>query len=242
MMILRQFVNRRNQAAFIIGVLICAMATVYAVIDAISSDFNAVPTFALNDTVLVIDAGHGGIDGGAIGVDGSKESDINLAIAKKLFAASVFAGKRALMTRIDDCSQTENIKYSEHKELEYRAELTNRTQNPVLVSIHQNYYPTAQPCGAQVIYSANGESEQLGNIFQTNIVNCLENYNRHLAQKDNNRLYVLENVSCPAILVECGFVSNHFDIGKLTDSSYQTALAAVMLASYIQFSSEKTNI
>ncbi|MDO4982028.1 MAG: N-acetylmuramoyl-L-alanine amidase [Eubacteriales bacterium] len=242
MMLLRQFVYRRDRIAFAIGVMICAAATIYAVTDAIWLNSDMVPVFSSDDTVLVIDAGHGGIDGGAIGVDGSKESDINLAIAKKLFAASVFAGKRAIMTRVDDRSQTENDQYSEHSELKYRADLANSTKNPVLVSIHQNYYPTAQPGGAQVIYSANGRSERLGGIFQTNIVNSLESDNRHLAQKDNNRLYVLENVSCPAVLVECGFVSNHFDIGKLTDSSYQTALAAVMLASYIQFSAEKADI
>ena len=240
-MILRKFVSKRDQAAFMLGVMICAAATAFAIFDAIAHPL-AVPAFARDDRVLVIDAGHGGIDGGAIGVDGSKESDINLAIARKLFAVSVFTGKRALMTRADDCSQTENIRYSEHQELEYRADIVNAEADPVLISIHQNCYPTAQPSGAYVIYSANGKSEKLGNIFQTNITSALEPDSRHVAQRDNNRLFVLENVSCPAVLVECGFVSNHFDIGRLTDSGYQTALAAVMLASYIQFISETSNI
>ena len=242
MMILRQFVRRREQLAFAIGVLICASATLYAVIDAIWLNNDLKPVFAARDAVLIIDAGHGGIDSGAIGVDGSKESDINLAIARKLFLLSAFEGKRALMTRVDDSSQTEKTNYSEHKELVYRTDLANNTPDSVLISIHQNFYPTAQPWGAQIIYSSNGQSENLGNLIQNNIVSCLEPQNRHLAQRDNNKLYVLENVSCPAVLVECGFVSNHFDIGKLTDGSYQTALAAVILASYIQFSSDKVNI
>lgn len=184
---------------------------------------------------LVIDAGHGGVDGGALGVDGSRESDINLAIALKLRAICDFTGCSSVMTRIDDSTQTKDTNYSEHKELVYRTELASSIPNAVFMSIHQNCYPTAQPSGAQVIYSRNGVSEAFGRLTHENIIRLLDSQNRRVAEPDKNRLYVLSNLNCPAILVECGFVSNHSDITKLNDPSYQRSLALVLMGSYIQF-------
>lgn len=221
---------------------IIALAAVLGVFTALSTfaanlDFSkAVDASATqNENTLVIDAGHGGIDGGAIGADGSRESDINLAIALRLKAVSDFCGKSTVMTRIDDSRGSNALTYSEHDELVYRADIVNSTANPVLLSIHQNCYPTAQPSGAQVLYSSNGNSESFGRLLHGNIVTKLEPENRRVAEPDKNKLYILSNVECPAVLVECGFVSNHADITKLTDSRYQTALSAVLMASYIQF-------
>lgn len=187
------------------------------------------------EATLVIDAGHGGIDGGAVGADGSRESDINLAIALRLQAVSAFCGQSAVMTRTDDSRGADALSYSEHEELVYRTQVVNATPNAVLLSIHQNCYPTAQPSGAQVLYSSNGKSEDFGRLVHDNLVNSLDPQNRRVAEPDKNRLYILSNVDCPAILVECGFVSNHSDITKLTDSRYQTALSTVLMASYLQF-------
>lgn len=187
------------------------------------------------EATLVIDAGHGGIDGGAVGADGSRESDINLAIALRLQAVSAFCGQSAVMTRTDDSRGADALSYSEHEELVYRTQVVNATPNAVLLSIHQNCYPTAQPSGAQVFYSSNGKSEDFGRLMHDNLVSSLDPQNRRVAEPDKNRLYILSNVDCPAILVECGFVSNHSDITKLTDSRYQTALSTVLMASYLQF-------
>lgn len=192
----------------------------------------------LEESTLVIDAGHGGIDGGATGADGSKESDINLAIALRLQAVSAFCGQSCVMTRTDNSRGADAQTYSEHEELVYRTELVNATPNAVLLSIHQNCYPTAQPSGAQVIYSSNGQSELFGKLTHNNLITCLDPENRRVAEPDKNDLYVLSNVECPAILVECGFVSNYSDITKLTDTRYQTALATVLMSSYLQFVSE----
>lgn len=220
-------------------VALAAMLGVFTALSAFAAnlDFSkaAVAATATDERTLVIDAGHGGIDGGAIGADGSRESDINLAIALRLQAVSAFCGKRAVMTRTDDSRGANALTYSEHDELVYRADVVNSTENPVLLSIHQNCYPTAQPSGAQVLYSSNGQSEQLGRLLHGNIVAALEPQNRRVAEPDKNRLYILSNVECPAVLVECGFVSNHSDVTKLTDSRYQTALSTVLMASFIQF-------
>lgn len=195
----------------------------------------AVSAVLPEEATLVIDAGHGGIDGGAVGADGSRESDINLAIALRLQAVSAFCGQSAVMTRTDDSCGADALSYSEHEELVYRTQVVNATPNAVLLSIHQNCYPTAQPSGAQVLYSSNGKSEDFGRLMHDNLVSSLDPQNRRVAEPDKNRLYILSNVDCPAILVECGFVSNHSDITKLTDSRYQTALSTVLMASYLQF-------
>ena len=235
MKIMRSFVQMKNDFAFLLAVVICLVGGIGSIVYSIRS-YTSVPVSALRQkTVLVIDAGHGGIDGGAIGVDGTRESDINLAIAQRLRALAVFCGKATVMTRSDDAANCEYRDYSEHRELVRRADLANATPGAVLISVHQNCYPTALPQGAHVIYSGNGKSDQFGSILQKNITATVDKNNRRVAQPDKNKLYILSNVSCPAVLVECGFMSNHFDIGNLKDGNYQKAFAAVLFASFIQF-------
>ena len=235
MKIMRSFVQMKNDLAFLLAVFICLVGGIGSIVVNIRSYTSAPVSAYGTKNVLVIDAGHGGIDGGAIGVDGTKESDINLAIAQKLNLLAAFCGKESVMTRVDDSSDCEYDKYSEHKELVRRTEIANKVSGAVLISIHQNCYPTALPQGAHVIYSGNGSSAQLGKIIQENITATVDKNNRRVAQPDKDKLYILSNVECPAVLVECGFMSNHFDIGNLKDSNYQKSLSAVLLASYIQF-------
>ena len=158
-------VKKPLSAVILFGILLCA-AAVY--IFPIRSD--RVPASAgYTPRTLVIDAGHGGIDGGAISDDGTKESDINLAIALRLDSIVRFCGQKTVMTRLDDSLKTDMISYSEHKDLESRAAMINNTANAVLISIHQNDYPTAQPKGAQVLYSSHEGSERLGKLLQANV-------------------------------------------------------------------------
>ena len=190
---------------------------------------------SLGSFTLVIDPGHGGIDGGAVAVDGTKESDINLAIALKLRALAEFYALENVMTRQDDSSRSSAERYSEHEDLVSRADFVNAAENPVLISIHQNCFPTGQPSGPQVLYAASEASESLGKLTHQNLIGNLYPGNRRVAEPASKKLYVLNHVSCPAILVECGFLSNLSDLGKLSDSSYQTTLSAVLMASYLQY-------
>lgn len=190
---------------------------------------------SMGDFTLVIDPGHGGIDGGAVAADGTKESDINLAIALKLRALAEFYALENTMTRQDDSSRSSAERYSEHEDLVSRADFVNAAENPVLISIHQNCYPTGQPSGAQVLYAATEASESLGKLTHKNLIGSLYPGNRRVAEPASRKLYVLNHVSCPAILVECGFLSNLSDLGKLSDSNYQTMLSAVLMASYLQY-------
>lgn len=189
---------------------------------------------------LVIDAGHGGIDGGAVSDDGTKESDINLAIALRLNSIVLFCGQKTVMTRLDDVPKTDILSYSENRDLKGRTELANSVPNAVLISIHQNCYPTAQPKGAQVLYSAYGDSERLGRLMQSALVGKLDPGNRRLAVPAPRELYLTANTRCPAVLVECGFMSNNFEVLKLKDPAYQNALALVIASSYMEYISGKT--
>lgn len=184
---------------------------------------------------LVIDAGHGGIDGGAVSADGTRESGINLAIALRLESIVRFCGQKTMMTRWNDDSKEDILSYSEHESLKERADLANSVQSAVLVSIHQNDYPTAQPQGAQVLYSSFGGSEKLGKLIQSALVEKLDPGNRRLAVPAPRELYLTANTRCPAVLVECGFMSNNFEVLKLKDPSYQNALALLIAASYLQY-------
>lgn len=184
---------------------------------------------------LVIDPGHGGIDGGAIAFNGTKESDINLAIARKLQALAEFFGVPTIMTRIDDSRRTDPASYSEHEDLVHRTELINAVPRAVLISIHQNCYPTSQPSGAQVLYAASERSRSLGERAHTELVIYLQPENRRLAEPAPEKLYITSHVRCPAILVECGFLSNLTDLQNLEDDSYQTSLSAVLMHAYWGF-------
>lgn len=188
-----------------------------------------------NSKTLVIDPGHGGIDSGALGADGTRESDINLAIALRLRAVAELYGQENTLIRQDDSSKCDTEDYSEHRDLECRTALVCAERNPVYVSIHQNHFPTAQAGGVQVIYAPGAESETLGRIMHQNIINALYPYCRRVAEPAAKKLYILSHVQCPAVLVECGFVSNPSDLENLKRPAFQTSLAVLMMASYLQY-------
>ena len=218
---------------FILIICICVVSAVIT----IALDTAVVQAEKPTETTctLVIDPGHGGIDGGAISTDGTKESDINLAVALKLRAIAEFVGQRTVMTREDDNWRTDAASYSEHEDLVHRTEIINAAPNAILFSIHQNCFPTAQPSGAQVLYAKYEGSEVLGKITHNNLISCLDPENRRVAEPASEKLYITANVRCPAILVECGFMSNNFDVLKLKDDSYQLSLALVLICSFLQY-------
>lgn len=186
-------------------------------------------------STLVLDAGHGGIDGGAISDSGLKESDINLQIALKTEALVRFLGIDTVMTRETDTDNSDNKAYSEHDNLVQRVKLANSTENAVLISIHQNEFPSAVVSGAEVMYSDNDDSKALGLITQDNLVALLDSSNRRVARPAPKELLLTSSVECPTILVECGFMSNPQEVQKLASNDYQLKLAAILAGSYIQF-------
>lgn len=189
--------------------------------------------------VLVVDAGHGGADGGAVAPNGTQESTINLAIALRLEALADFWGITTVMTRT-----AENIQYPEdavsiaqmkRADQNARLELINDTPGAVLISIHQNCYPSEAPNGIQVFYGYTDPSRNFAEITQNNLTEFLCPNNRRVEAEIDSGIYLMRNARCDAILVECGFISNPNELSQLTTDDYQTKLAAVMLASYLQY-------
>ena len=139
------------------------------------------------------------------------------------------------MTRETDTDNSENKAYSEHDNLVKRAELANSTENAVLISIHQNKFPSAVVSGAEVMYSDNDDSKALGLLTQDNLVALLDTSNRRVARPAPKELLLTSSVECPTILVECGFMSNPQEAQKLASNEYQLKIAAILAGSYIQY-------
>ena len=196
----------------------------------------------IDQPILLIDPGHGGADGGAVSADGQIESGINLDIASRLHSLCTFLGVPSRLTRDSEklCYPPELQTLSAMKKWDThaRVELINRTENAVLLSIHQNFYPSPGPCGAQTFYAPTAGSAAFSGIVQKKLTETLCPGNRRLSSPAEESIYIMSHVTCPAVLVECGFLSNPEEAAKLTDSTYQIKLAAVLAASYLQYQEE----
>ena len=186
----------------------------------------------------VLDAGHGGEDGGAVSADGVKESGINLAVTLRLDALLRFLGRETVLTRAADVSVysegAETLRQKKASDLKNRVALVNATPDAVLVSIHQNSLPTAPRVqGAQVFHSASERSAALARAVQETLnesVNAAEKHEKPI----ENTVYLMKNVTCPAILVECGFLSNAEEAARLQQPAHQTKLALAVAAGLLR--------
>ena len=175
---------------------------------------------------IVIDSGHGFFDAGKIGVSGALEKDINLAIALKLKADLESQGFHVRMTRENDVQLYDGMRPSDKKEdMQKRVSLMTDENCILAVSIHQNSYPEEYVHGAQVFYY-NGSSggEQLAGLIQTQLVQDLDPEN-HRQIKPNDSYYLLKKTKGTIVIVECGFLSNAAEAGKLCDEAYQDRVA-----------------
>lgn len=141
-----------------------------------------------NCHTLLIDAGHGGVDGGAVSADGLKESDVNLAIALRMSGLCDLVGIGHQLTRESDVGCLESESYSEHDDLVARAQMANSIPECVLISVHQNKYPSDIVRGAEIMYAQTPESKELGVITQSNMVSALDPENRRVAHSAPSQL------------------------------------------------------
>lgn len=186
---------------------------------------------ALNQTakgtkeVVVIDPGHGGFDPGKVGVSQSLEKDINLAISKKLSDLLASSGYTVYMTRTEDVALCQGGERSKKlADMKNRVAMIEKKRPSLVVSIHQNSF-SAGTKGAQVFYHAKSEEgKQLAGILQQTIREAVEDDN-HRVEKANDSYYMLRKVSCPLVIVECGFLSNPEEEALLQDENYQKKMA-----------------
>ena len=195
---------------------------------------------ARSGPTLVIDAGHGGLDGGASAADGTLESALNLQIALRVEQLAKLFGVSTVMTRsseaLDYPDESATIHAKKVWDQKTRVALINSTENALLLSIHQNTYPDARPNGTEVLYAKTDGSKELAELTHANLINCLNPENRRVAAPISDAIYLMKSVDCTAILVECGFLSNPAETEKLKSGTYQTQLAAVLVGSFLQYS------
>jgi N-acetylmuramoyl-L-alanine amidase len=191
--------------------------------------------------IPVIDAGHGGPDGGAVSRTGDSESGINLDIALRIDLIFRLYGIPSLMTRMEDVSlhspDAATLRQKKNSDLRNRVRIINSTLNTTLISIHQNSFPDSRYKGAQVFYSENPESKPLALVMQGFLRNSLDKENSRVPARSS--AYLLENVDCPAVMIECGFLSNTQEAALLMEDHYRVKVAAGISAAYLYYSRQE---
>ncbi len=183
-----------------------------------------------NRKTVIIDAGHGGVDGGATSCTGVLESQINLEIALKLDDLMHLLGIDTLMIRTTDCSvytKGETIAQKKVSDLKERVRVVNSVQDGLLISIHQNHFPSEKYSGAQVFYAPTEGSKNLAGNLQRAFIQTI-NPDSHRAIKKADSVYLMQHINCTGILIECGFISNRNEEYLLRDAVYQRKICSVI--------------
>lgn len=193
--------------------------------------------YAKQKACIVIDAGHGGVDGGATSCTGKPESTFNLEISLRLNDLLHFLGYETKMVRTTDISvytKGETIAQKKVSDLKERVRLVNDTPNALLISIHQNNFSDGRYSGAQVFYASTEGSQLLAKQMQDAFVSTLNPGSSRQSKKCSG-VYLMEHIECTGILVECGFLSNAQEEAKLRTPQYQQKLCCVIASTVIGF-------
>lgn len=185
-------------------------------------------------TRIVLDAGHGGMDGGAVGVNQVVEKHINLSIALKLRDLLEVSGFDVIMTRETDVSLHDpaitGVAQKKRSDMYSRLKLIEENPDAIFISIHQNKFEQSQSNGSQVFYGTkNSDSEILAASVQSSIRELLQKENKRETKPSGKEFFLLYNPEIPAIMVECGFISNPEECAKLVTDSYQDQIAFAIM-------------
>lgn len=218
--------------------LITAIIVIFATLGA----DQAVTTMAEHTPIqrrhtIVIDAGHGGVDGGATSCTGVLESQLNLQIALRLDDLCHLLGYGTRMIRTTDVSvytEGSTIAAKKVSDLRQRVRMVNETDNAILISIHQNIFADSQYDGAQVFYAPTDGSKELAAHLQTALIASV-NPGSNRRCKPGDSIYLLQRVQYPGILLECGFLSNPEEEAKLRSPEYQKKLCCVIVSSLSRY-------
>ena len=233
--------RRRSFVLAIVIILIVAFSTIVSV--------HSLSMISKNDAVdaagvpykklIILDAGHGGEDCGAVGVSGVFEKDLNLAVAKTVGSLLEKEGYLVVYTRSEDkllYGENENIKgIRKISDLKNRCKIAESYPDSIFVSIHMKSFGDSQYSGLQVYYSTkNSESGVLASSIQNKVKELLQPENNR-ATKPGKDIYVLENISTDAVLIECGFLTNDEECKKLSEKEYQNRLSFSIVCGIIEY-------
>ena len=188
---------------------------------------------------LVLDAGHGGFDGGAVSPNGVTEQEINLSVVKKVESLAGLFGIPTQLTRKDDNALDYEpgraVRENKVADIKARQRICEQVENPVFVSIHLNKFEQSRYFGAQVFYGEkHSDSKGIAESIQAALKSGISNGNNRVAKPAGDSIYLMRTLTCPALIVECGFLSNPDDEAALVRDDYQTRLAVCILAGYLQ--------
>lgn len=191
---------------------------------------------------FVIDAGHGGEDGGAVSVSGYPESMINLDIALKLEQILALYGVSPVMLRNEDISLHDDtattLREKKTSDLKNRVSMVQNTDRAVLVSIHQNSFQESRYKGAQVFFAPTEGSQELASLMQPALAAALDPNNERQAKPIPDTVYLMNHITCPAILIECGFLTNPEEEVLLRQDAYQMKIASAITSVLVQLDME----
>jgi N-acetylmuramoyl-L-alanine amidase len=185
---------------------------------------------ALLGKTIVIDAGHGGFDPGAIGVTGLLEKDVNLAVSRRVANLLRQVGAEVVETRTEDAALSETKREDIHR----RVEIAEECDADLFITVQANSIPQEQWHGAQVFYAAgSSEGQGLSESIQQSMTEVLQNTERRAKSIEN--IYVVNSLAVPSIVVECGFLSNYEEEALLADSKYQQLVAYAIFLGIIEY-------
>lgn len=180
---------------------------------------------------VIIDPGHGGIDVGTVGIDGSLEKNINLSISLDLYDYLMVSGINAVLTRDGDYEVYRAGEKRTKSDLYNRMDFINSVPDSILISIHQNHFENEAEWGTQVWFSPNDEiSPTLADKILQSVKKNIQPENKRENKVSDNSYYILYKAQKPSVMVECGFVSNKNENNKLQDKEYQKDMAYSILA------------
>ncbi len=213
---------------------------------------------ALNETVIftdgasatarpriVIDAGHGGFDGGAKAPDGTEEKALNLDIAHALAAMLTVCGFDVTMTRQTDdgLQNADDTTIRQKKVSDMHARLALYEEAQLVISIHQNMFAAKSCHGSQVFYSPNHPfSKVLASCVREQLISQIQPDNTRELKAGNKDIFLLHKATVPTVLVECGFLSNAEELARLKDAEYQRQLAFAIACGAMNFTAQKGSV
>ncbi len=209
-----------------------------------SYSYRPVKTDAQLTRIVILDAGHGGEDGGTSAPDGTPEKDINLLISNDIGAFFDFFGVDYIPVRTADVSVCDDgldtVRKRKYSDIMNRYSLVNSISDSVLLSIHQNYFQQPEYSGTQVFYAEKtGDSKELAESIQNSVVTALQPENARAVKAADENIYLLHKAKTTSVMVECGFLSNPGECEKLKTNSYQTQMAYFIFRGTLNYLSDE---
>lgn len=235
-------INAIFEVVSVVAFIVLAVAISFSLtVNSLASGELAPVSASVDAPLVIIDAGHGGEDVGAIGVNGVYEKDLNLQFAFTLGEMLLNEGYDVFYTRTQDkllYTEEENIKgMRKIYDLKNRAQIVNEKMPSMFISIHMNYFSEEKYSGFEVYYrKSDSQSQRLAYDIADEVKHGVDNSNKR-TPKEGEDIYLLKNTTCPAVLLECGFISNAKECEKLCQKEYQKQLCFSIVCGMIKYES-----